>query len=112
MNQERIKKLEWVARELVTSFIFEELEDSEHEFGIITVTWVKISPDLSYLDIFVSSFKNGDVLAKTLATHNHEIQRKLNKALSLRKLPRIRFRYDPKWERWQQIDDIIRNLEY
>jgi hypothetical protein len=32
MNQERIKKLERVSRELVSSFIFEELEDSELTF--------------------------------------------------------------------------------
>jgi hypothetical protein len=32
MNQERIKKLERVSRELVSNFIFEELEDSEKTF--------------------------------------------------------------------------------
>jgi len=57
---------------------------------------VKVSSDISYLDIFVSSFKNGDILPKTLATHNREIQQKLNKSIPIRKLPRIRFRYDEK----------------
>jgi len=32
MNSERIKKLERIAQELVTRFIFEELEDSEKNF--------------------------------------------------------------------------------
>jgi len=32
MNNEKIKKLERISRELVTSFIFEELEDSEKTF--------------------------------------------------------------------------------
>jgi hypothetical protein len=32
MNQERIKKLERVSRELVTQFIFEELDDAELTF--------------------------------------------------------------------------------
>jgi len=32
MNLERIKKLERVSRELVTNYIFEELEDSEQNF--------------------------------------------------------------------------------
>lgn len=110
MNQERIKKLERVSRELVTNYIFEELEDSEHTFGIITVTWVKISSDLSYLDIFVSSLKNGDILPKTLAKHNYEIQSRFNKALSIRKLPRIRFRYDSSGEAWQKICDTINQI--
>lgn len=108
MKNERLKKLESVAQELVSRFIFEELEDSEKEFWIITITWVKISSDLSYLDIYVSSMKNPDILPKTLAKHNHEIQSKLGKSLLIRKLPRIRFRYDNKWETWQNIMDLIR----
>ncbi len=110
MNQERIKKLERVSRELVTQFIFEELDDAELTFWIITVTWVKISSDLSYLDIFVSSLLNWEILAKTLAKHNREIQGRLNKALSIRKLPRIRFRYDNSWAIWQEICETINEI--
>jgi hypothetical protein len=32
MNKDRIKKLERVSRELITNYIFEELEDSERTF--------------------------------------------------------------------------------
>ncbi|MFK7779706.1 MAG: 30S ribosome-binding factor RbfA [Candidatus Gracilibacteria bacterium] len=110
MNQERIKKLERVSRELVTQFIFEELDDAELTFGIITVTGVKISSDLSYLDIFVSSLLNGEILTKTLAKHNREIQRGLNKALSIRKLPRIRFRYDDSGAVGQDICETINKI--
>lgn len=110
MNQERIKKLERLSRELVTNFIFEELEDSEKTFWIITVTWVKISSDLSYLDIFVSSLQNWDILAKTLAKHNHEIQARFNRILNIRKLPRIRYRYDDSWAKWQEVCEIINKV--
>lgn len=110
MNQERIKKLERVSRELVTQFIFEEIEDAEQTFWIITVTWVKISSDLSYLDIFISSLMNWEILPKTLAKHNREIQWRFNKALSIRKLPRIRFRYDDSGALWQQICDTINKI--
>lgn len=110
MNQERIKKLERVSRELVSNFIFEELEDSELTFWIITVTWVKISSDLSYLDIFVSSLMNGEVLPKTLAKHNREIQWRLNRSIDIRKLPKIRFRYDDSWAVWQEICEIIKTI--
>jgi ribosome-binding factor A len=34
------------------------------------------------------------MLTKTLAKHAHAIQRKFNKAVAVRKLPKIRFRYD------------------
>jgi hypothetical protein len=55
-----------------------------------------ISPDLSYLDVWVSAFKNEDILAKTLAKKNWIIQSRYNKAINIRKLPRIRYRYDNK----------------
>ena len=107
MNQQRINKLESLTKQLVTNFIFEELEDSEQIFWIITVTWVKISSDLSYLDIYVSSFKNSDILPKTLAKHNYKIQKKLNTTIDIRKLPKIRFRYDSEWEVWQHVCEQI-----
>lgn len=110
MNTERIKKLERVSRELVSNFIFEELEDAERTFWLITVTSVKISSDLSYLDIFVSSLLNWDILTKALAKHNRQIQWKFNKALSIRKLPKIRFRYDNSWANWQEVCDIINQI--
>jgi len=110
MNLERIKKLERVSRELVSSFIFEELEDAELTFWIITITWVKISSDLSYLDIFVSSLLNWEILPKTLAKHNREIQWRFNKSLNIRKLPKIRFRYDNSWSNWQEVCDIINEI--
>lgn len=111
MNQERIKKLERLSRELISSFIFEELEDSELNFWIITITWVKISSDLSYLDVFVSSFKNWEILTKTLAKHNYKIQWRFNRIINIRKLPKIRFRYDWSWKIWQEIWDLINNLK-
>lgn len=110
MNQERIKKLERISRELVTQYIFEELEDSEQMFWIITVTKVKISSDLSYLDMYVSSLKNWNILAKTLAKHNNEIQAKFNRIVNIRKLPRIRYRYDNSWAIWQEVCEIINKV--
>lgn len=109
MNIERLKKLERLSKELVSNFIFEELEDSEQTFWIVTVTWVKISSDLSYIDIYVSSFLNSELLTKTLAKHNYEIQKRLNKKIEIRKLPKIRFRYDDSWKIWQDICYKINN---
>ena len=94
MNIERIKKLESIAKQLISSYIFEELEDQEQIFGIITIVKVKISSDISYIDIYVSSLKNSVILTKTLAKHNYNIQKRFNKKINIRKLPRIRFRYD------------------
>lgn len=111
MNEQRRKKLEAVAQELVSNYIFNFLEDSEKEFWIITITNVKLSPDISYLDIYVSCFKNEDILPKTLAKHNYEIQHAFNKAIPLRKYPKIRFRYDSQGKVWETICKTINSLD-
>ncbi len=115
MKKERIKKLEGVVQGLISGFIFEEIGELEEEFWVITIIGVKISNDLSYLDIFISCFKNQETLAKALAKHAHDIQRKLHNALSLRKIPRIRFRYDNggvvAWDLNLKINDLTKNLE-
>jgi ribosome-binding factor A len=115
MQQERVKKIEWVVSELVSRFIFEEIEGLDEEFWVITIITVKLASDLSYLDIFVSCFKNEELLPKALAKHAYTIQKKLNAHLPLRKTPRIRFRYDwgwaIAWELNSKIIDLTKNLE-
>ncbi len=110
MNKDRIKKLESMSREIISKLIFEEIDDSENIFWIITITDIVISSDLSYLDVWVSAFKNTEILAKTLAKHNHGIQSRYNKAISIRKLPKIRYRYDSKWEVGQKICETINKV--
>lgn len=110
MNSERIKKMESVVLEIIADNFLEQIKEIESDFGLINITKVKISPDLSYLDISVSSLTNKENLTKTLATHAHQLQRIINKKLSIRKLPRIRFRYDESWEITQNVTNTINNL--
>jgi len=110
MNQEKIKKLESISRWIIAEFFMEELREVEAEFSLINIAKIEISSDLSYLDIFVSSFKNQELLTKTLAKYAPEMNRKLHKKLSLRKMPKIRFKYDESWEISSEILWTINNL--
>ncbi|NDK08708.1 30S ribosome-binding factor RbfA [Candidatus Gracilibacteria bacterium] len=111
MNQDRIKKMESKAQRLLSEIIFEEIEDSEKIFGIITITRVKISSDLSYLDVFLSSFKEKKILPKTLAKHGYDIQKRFNQKIDLIKIPKIRFRYDDSGENYVSIDSLLREIK-
>jgi ribosome-binding factor A len=111
MNSERLKKLENVAQNLISSFILEEMQEEQSEFGLINVSGVKLSSDLSYLDVYVSAFKNQDHLTKALAKHNKDIQHRFHKAMVLRKIPRIRYRYDDSGELSQSINNTINSLD-
>ena len=110
MNQERLKKLESISARIISEFFIEELREVESDFWLINIAQVEISSDLSYLDIHVSSFQNQDILTKTLAKYAPEMNRKLHKKLSLRKMPKIRFRYDESWEISSEIIGTINNL--
>ncbi len=111
MKEERLKRLEWTAKKILPEIIFEEIEDVEKIFWIITITKIKISQDLSYLDIYVSSFQNIDLLTKTLAKHAYQIQKKFNKKITLLKTPKFRFRYDDSWEKFTKIDNLLKKIQ-
>jgi ribosome-binding factor A len=112
MKKERLEKLESLSLQLLPSIILEEIwKEAESEFWFITITKIKISPDLSYLDVFVSSIKKSEILTKFLAKENVKIQRRFNKSLDLRKLPRIRYRLDKSWEKSQGILNRIKEIE-
>lgn len=110
MNNQKMKKLESILLSLISNFIIDELKDIESDFWLININWVKLSTDLSYLDVLVSSFKNTDILTKTLALYAKDMERKIYKKIEIRKLPKIRFRYDQSWEISQNIVNKINNL--
>jgi len=110
MKEERRKKAEVIAREIASSYIVQELKESNEEFGIITITEVHISPDVSYIDFHVSALKNIELLTKYLATHAREIERRMCKKMALIKVPRVRFRYDDSGKHASHIYTAIKNL--
>lgn len=111
MKQDRLNKFQSVALKLLSEIIFEEIEDCEKNFWIITITKIKISSDLSYLDVYISSFKQKEILPHTLAKHGFDIQKKFNKKIWLMKLPKIRFRYDDSWENFSHIDELLKEIK-
>lgn len=110
MNKERIKKLESLSLEIISQIIFEEALDIQNDFWLINVTDVTISPDLSYLDVWVSCIKNGEMLPKALAKKNYIIQWQYNRKMSIRKLPKIRYRYDARGENSAKILDTLQQI--
>lgn len=111
MNQSKIKKLEWISQEIISQAIMQEIDEIQQDFGLINITWVKISSDLSYIDVYISSFKNEEILAKTIAKHNQNIQTKYHKSLAIRKIPKIRYRYDKKWQIGQEVCNILNSIK-
>ena len=111
MKQERINRAQSISKKILSEYIINELKELTIDFGIITITKVEISNDLSYIDIYVSSLKNQDTLTKALAENSHGMQRILWKNIDFLKVPRVRFKYDKSGEDSFEIYTTIQNLD-
>lgn len=99
----------------INSIITRELP--HHRLGFLTITEVKVSPDLRYARVFVSVLGSGVDKAETLATLNKEkafIRQLIGRRFRLRHTPEITFVYDETVENadhmMQLMEDIKKEL--
>lgn len=111
MDSQRLKKIENTAKKILWEHLPQQLSDEENKlYRIVNIVDVKLSSDLSYLDVFVSCFWKEETLTKNLATHANNLERILFKELAMRKNPRIRFRYDDSGRTSSEIIETINSL--
>lgn len=110
MNKDRQVKMEAKLKEIISTKLFSLTMEIQSEFGLITVNNLTLAPDMSYIDIFVSSLKSPETLCKTLAVYAQELKEEINKNITLRKTPIIRFRYDDSMEHATNIISQINAL--
>lgn len=85
----------------------------------ITVSEVRISPDLRVATAFVLPLggKNAEAAIKALARNAHEIRRALNREMTLKNSPEMRFVIDETFDRMDHTrallnrDDVKRDLD-
>ncbi len=111
MKQDRLKKMNSMLKEIVWNCIMEQTLEIQSEFWLITVNDVELASDMSYLDVFVSSLKNGEKLCKTLANYAQLVKEAINNNITLRKTPIVRFRYSNEMEFSTQLISKINSLE-
>lgn len=90
-------------------------EVSDPRIGMLSLTRVKVAPDLSTAAVFWSPLEaqTADLegMAEGLTSAAGFLRRRLAKELSLRRTPELRFRHDPSLERGAQMLDLLRELE-
>jgi len=93
----------------ISKIIHEEIKDKE--IGFVTVTDARITNDLSFAKIYITSLDNNR--EKTLNTLNKAsgfIRTTLCDRVKIRKMPEIHFVYDESIEYGKKIDDIIERI--
>lgn len=89
-------------------------EDSLLEAGKVTVTEVRISPDLKNASAFVIALGGDDMdaILPALNREHHIFQKEVNRQTNLKFTPKITFKSDNSYDQAQRIEGILQNLHY
>jgi ribosome-binding factor A len=104
----RPERLAEQIREEVSLIIGGEIEDPR--LGVVTVTDVKLSPDLRYARIYVSAVGSDEEVRASLAALRHAtgfIRHQLGFVLRMRRIPELTFIHDQTDERAARIEELL-----
>jgi ribosome-binding factor A len=102
----KIDRLNNMFVEEISKIIHTEIKDKE--VGFVTVTAAKVTNDLSFAKIYVTTLNdNRDKVVATLNKASGFIRTMLCDRVKIRKMPEIHFVYDTSIEYGKKIEDII-----
>ena len=91
-------------------------ESSDPRIGLVTITRVDVAPDLSHALVFWSALASDDPQERGRVEAGLDsaapfLRRRLAQALPLRRMPELRFRFDPSLALGSQTLRVLRELE-
>ena len=98
-------------REVFSEMLIQEVSDPRL-LGV-SVTDVTVDRELAYAEVYVSALEGSERSAEILAGLEHAqgyLRRELAQRIDLRQFPRLRFHWDPTFERAEGIERIIASL--
>ena len=105
----RIIRIESLVQETLAKIIQRELKDQR--VGMVTITQVKISRDLSFAKIYVATHEKDVEKNKiTIQALNHAakfLRCRLADEIELRKIPELHFYYDEVWQQGVRISQLL-----
>jgi len=107
MRMERVSEL---VKETLGDIL---LKIKDPRIGFITITGVKVAPDLSVAFVFYSTIEGEDrrkEIKKGLASASGYMRRELGRQIRLKKIPRLEFRFDPSIERGVKVIKMIEEV--
>ena len=106
----KIERLQNIFAIEISKIIKNEVKDSRIDF--VTITFVKISSDLSYAKVYFTCLhdEEREEIIKVLNNASKFIERKLCDAVEIRKMPELTFVYDDSIEYGNKIEDIIERI--
>lgn len=111
MSERHVRVGEEIKRE-VSVIIAKEVKDPR--LGMLSITDVDVSRDLSFAKVFFSMLGSEEERAETLAGLNRAkgfIRSELAKRLRLRHTPEVTFHFDSSLEQGAKMDALLKTLQ-
>lgn len=110
-NENRLNRIDEELKKELSQIISYELKNPEAT-GMISVTRVKITPDLKYAKVYVSilNSKNDEKTIEALKRSAGFIRSQIAKRVNLRITPELVFEKDDSMEYGMKIDSILKDL--
>jgi ribosome-binding factor A len=109
IRQQKVNSL--LQKEL--AIIFQKESRNLFRGALITVTIIRISPDLGFAKVYLSFFmtKDKEELLKNIRSHATKIRYELGQIVGkqLRVVPGLQFYHDDSLDYAQNIDDLLKN---
>lgn len=77
---------------------------------MVSITDVRLSTDFSYADISVTALSGVDAAVAALRRGATEMREEVGKAVTMHKLPMLRFRKDDVIEKGEKIDQLLQTI--
>ena len=108
----RILRVESLLKEEISKII---QQDFKYNLGLISITAIKLAKDLSEATIYYSHFGSTNEKRKAhekLTKATYFVQKKLNKAVRLKRIPVLTFQQDDSLERGTNLIDNMNSTSY
>ena len=113
LSQRQLRVGELVKQNLGELLIRNEAKIPSINLKIITVTEVRMTPDLKTARVYVIPLGGGDIkeAVKILTEYSHLVRRALSKRLDIKFLPKLTFVGDNSFEYAEKIEKIIKKIK-
>ena len=110
-NNTRLNRIDEELRKEISNIISFEIKNPDAT-GLISVTKVKITPDLKYAKVYVSMLnsKSNEKTLEALKKSSGYIRSSIAKKINLRITPELVFEEDDSMEYGMKIDSILKDL--
>ncbi len=109
----RTSRINELLREELSALIQRELKDPRLDGAFVSITQVEVSGDLRTGVVFVSHLgmeEEREQALEGLQSASPYLERELRRRLRLRRMPSLRFRFDPSIERGARLASTIAEL--